>query len=94
MPLKPVNEQDVDNLFAEVERIIELYIKAGTDTDAIQEKWIKVAIMQNLPDRLITNLPLQLKNADSVEEMHSIITIYLHDHKTGFPRGHSGPLIC
>ena len=50
--------------------------------------------MQNLPDVSITNLSLQLKNADSVEEMQSIITIYLHDHKIGLPRGQGGPLIC
>ena len=50
--------------------------------------------MQNLPDRLITNLAIQLKNADFVEEMQSIIIVYFHDHRIGFPRGQGGPLIC
>ena len=82
------------NLFAETERITPLYTKAGTDTDAIQDKCIKAAVIQNLPDRTITNLAIRLQNADSVEEMQSIITIYLHDHKTGLPRDQGGPLIC
>ena len=94
MSPKPVAEQDVDNVLAEIERITELYTKAGTETDAIQDRWIKVAVMQNLPDRLITNLAIQLKNADFVEEMQSIISVYFHDHKIGLPRGQGGPLIC
>ena len=94
MSFKPLSEQDVDNLFAEIERITELYIKVGTDTDAIQDKWTKAAVMQHLPDRIITNLAIQLKNADSVDEMQRIIIVYLHDHKIGLPRSQGGPLIC
>ena len=34
--LKPVTEQEVDNLFADVERITELYVRAG-ESDTLQE---------------------------------------------------------
>lgn len=47
--LKPVAETEVDNPFAEVERITELYSKVG-ETDPLQEKWGKAVILQNLPD--------------------------------------------
>ena len=91
--LKPLAETEVDNLFAEVERITELYMRAG-ETNPMQDKWVKAAVLQNLPDRIVTQLSLQLKAADIVEAMQSLVNIYLHDHKTGFPKGHTGPMIC
>ena len=48
--LKQVTETEVDNLFSEVERILEFYTKAG-ESDALQEKLVKAAILQNLPDK-------------------------------------------
>lgn len=92
--LKQVDEQEVDNLFAGVERIIELYTKAGADTDPIQDKLIKAVVMQHLPDRTIINLSMRLKNAGSVEESQRIMIIHLRDHKAGHPRGQGGTLIC
>ena len=83
----------MDSLFGEVERIIELYVKAG-ESDQLQEKWVKAALLQNLPDKIVTNLSLQLKQAKTIEEMQSLVNVYLHDHKTGMPRGQTGPIIC
>lgn len=91
--LKPVAETDVDNLFSEVERITELYIKVG-ESDLLQEKWVKAAILQNLPDKLVITLSMQLRQAKTIEEMQSIVNIYVHDHKTGMIRGQTGPMIC
>ena len=56
--LKPVAETEVDSLFVEVARIIELYTRVGK-ADPIQDKWVKAAILQNLPDRTVTQLSLQ-----------------------------------
>ena len=92
MAIKQVNEAEVDSLFAEIERIIEQYTKSG-ETEPMQEKWVKAAIMQNLPSQLVTNLSMQLKTAKTVEDMQNIINVYLHDHKTGLPKGQQGPML-
>ena len=39
--LQPVTENNVDTLFNQVERFIELYTRAGKTDDAISDKWIK-----------------------------------------------------
>ena len=93
MAIKPVAEADVDNLFAEIERITEQYMRAG-EAEPMQERWVKAAIMQNLPNQLVTNLSMPLKAAKTVEDMQSIINVYLHDHKTGLPKGQQGPMLC
>ena len=60
----------------------------------MQEKCVKAALLQNLPDKIVTNLSLQIKQAKTIEEMHSLVNVYLHDHKTGMPRGQAGPMLC
>ena len=70
--VKQVAETEVDNLFSEVERIIELYIKAG-ESDVLQDKWVKAVILQNFLDKLVTTLSMQLRHAKTVEEMQSIV---------------------
>ena len=37
---------------------------------------------------------MQLKDAKIVNEVHSKKNIYMHDHQTGMPRGHIGPMLC
>ena len=49
--------------------------------------------MQNFPDRVVTSLALELKNADSVEAMQTLLNIMLHDHKSGLPRGQTGLML-
>ena len=83
----------MDNLFADVERITELYVRAG-ETDTLQEKLIKATIMQNWPDKIVTNLSFQLKTAKTIGEMQSLVNINLHDHKIGLPKGQTGPMLC
>ena len=50
--------------------------------------------MQNLPDKRITAVSMQFKGAEMIEEMQSVIAAYMHDHKTGPPRGNASFLIC
>ena len=91
--IKPVSESDIDSLFDEVARIRDLYIKAGPSDD-LSERWIKSAILRNLPKDLVKNLAFELKKANTIEDIQSLITIYLHDPVTGLARGQPGPLIC
>lgn len=64
------------------------------EADPLQEKWVKAVILQNLPNQLVVNLSIQLKSEQAVEVMQSIMNIYLHDHKTGLPKGLAGPMLC
>ena len=91
--LKPVSETEIDSLFDEVARIKDLYIKAGPSND-LSERWIKSAILRHLPKELVKNMAFELKKADTIEDIQSLITIYLHDPITGLARGQTGPLIC
>ena len=77
----------------EVERIFELYLKAW-EFDPLREKWVRAALLQNLPDKIVTHLSLQLKQAKTIEEMQSLVNVYLHDHRTDMPGGQIGPMIC
>ena len=88
MNLKQVSESEVDQLFYDVERSCDVNIKAGSGQDPNLNKWVKACILQNLLDRVVITLALQLKHANSVEEMRSLLTTMLHDHKTGILRGH------
>ena len=44
MLLKPVNENEVDALFSEVERITEWYIKIDSKGEAMNAKWVRAAL--------------------------------------------------
>ena len=89
-----MSENNIDSLFSNVERITELYTTAGKADNAIDEKWIKAAVLRNLPKTITNDLAMQLKDAKIVNEVRSIINIYMHDHQTGMPRGQSGPVLC
>ena len=47
--MAPISENNIGTLFNKVERITEMYKKAGRVDDAISEKLIKVAAPRNLP---------------------------------------------
>ena len=79
LTLKPASETEIDTVLNEIERITELYVKAGP-VDDLSEKWIKAAVLKHTPDKIATALALELRKATSVEEMQSIISIYTHDH--------------
>ena len=91
MGLKRIVENDIDQVFADIERIRDLYAKAGTDDNDISDKWIRAAVLRNLPDSIFKLHAMELKKADNIEEMHSIINAYQFDHSTGLPRGQYGP---
>ena len=91
--LKPVTEAEIDSLFDEVARIKDFYIKAGPSDD-LSDRWIKSAVLRNLPKELVKNIAFELKKANTIEDIQSLIIIYLHDPITGLARGQPGPLIC
>ena len=91
--LKPVSESEIDCLFDEIACITNLYIKAGP-ADDLSERWIKSAALRNLPKEFVKNIAGDFKQADNIEDVQSLITIYLHDPLTGLARGQPGPLIC
>lgn len=84
---KRVAENDIDQLFAHIERIRDLYIKAGTDINDILDKLIRAAVLRNLFDSIFKLHAMELKKADNIEEMHSIFNTYQFDHSIGLPRG-------
>lgn len=92
--LSPVSENNIDGLFNQVERILELYTKYGRADDPIFEHWIKATVMRNLPKQLTKEFAMQLRNVKTVDEVRNIVNIYLHDHQTGMPRGQTGPMLC
>ena len=51
MSIKPVNENEMDNLFDEIEGIREQYIKGGSREGPMSEQWVKAAILQNLSEK-------------------------------------------
>ena len=92
--LLPGTENNTDTLFNQVERITELYTRVGKTDDAMSDKWIKVAVLRNLPKRVTKDLALQFKDANIVNGVRNIVNIYLHDHQTGMPRGQADPMLC
>ena len=92
MSIKAVFENDIDLFFNEIERITYLYVKPGF-ADDLSEKWIRAAILKHLFENISTALAIDLKKAATTEEMQSIINSYLHDHRTGLPRGALGPML-
>lgn len=83
--IKPVSEADVDNLFGEIQRISEWYIKAGDDV--IAEQWLVAAVKRNLPLNISTDLSMELRKLITADQIRNVINIYRHDHRTGLPMG-------
>ena len=50
-------------------------------------------MLKNLPEKIATALAIDLKKATSVDDVQNIINIYLHDHRTGLPRGTPGAML-
>ena len=90
--LKPINETDIDSSFDELARIRNLYIKIGPSDD-LSERWIKSAILRNLPKDLVKILAFELKKACTIEDLQSLTTIYIYIYMTllqGSPGGSPG----
>ena len=91
--LKPVSETEIDTLFNDIEMIIDLYVKVGP-VDDLSEEWIRAAVLKYIPEKIATTLALEVRKATTVEEMQSLISIDMHDHRAGLHRGRPGPMIC
>ena len=48
MGLKQVSEHEMDSLFDEIARIWEQCIKIGSKDGPMNDKWVRVAMLQNL----------------------------------------------
>ena len=70
--VKPVNENDVDNPFDEVERISELYINVVSQDEPMCERWSTVVMMPGLPDKIIQSNVVPLTGTDTIEEILQI----------------------
>ena len=92
--LKPVAGNDIDSLFLEVERLIDLYLKASVSEDPMLGQWIMAAILRNLPKQLTRDLALELKKATRIDDIHNTINIYMYAHQTEMPRNMPGPMLC
>ena len=93
MCLKPVGEGEIDAVFNVIERITDFYVKTGP-TDNLSERWIRAAIMKNLPEKIVTSPSIELRTTETVDEIQHIINTYMHDHRAGLPRGIPGPMAC
>ena len=85
--LKPVSEQEIDSLFIEVKRIMEWYIKADTNGENMNVKWVRAALIKNLPKAITQHLAIPLRSAHTIDAICNLAMIYLYDHNTGLPRG-------
>ena len=88
--LRPVEENSVDKLFNEIQRISEWYVRAGTEN--ISEKWLVAAVKRNLPSKITSDLAMELRKLNTVDEIRNVVNIYRHDYRTGMPRGMTGPI--
>merc|ERR1712151_292023 len=59
----------------------------------MSERWLRAAILQNLPDIVAKSLAIELKRATSIEDMYNTINTYTFDHRTGLPRGQTSPML-
>ena len=78
---------------AEIDRIREQYLKICSTEGPMNDKWVRAAILQNLPDKVVQTLAVELKRAESVEDIYSIISTYTYDHKIGLPRDQTSPML-
>ena len=90
MMLKQIAEQEIDNLFIEIERLTEWYIKADGQGEAMNAKWVRAALIKNLPKSITRHLAIPLRQAQTIDAVYNLMKIYLHDHNTGLPEG-QGP---
>ena len=76
--IRPVTENTIDSLLNKVERITELYTRHGAADDQISDKWIKAAVVRNLPKHIIKDLAIQFKDAKTTGEVRHIVNIYTY----------------
>ena len=89
--LKFVSETDVDKLFNDIQRIFELYIRAGSES--IAEQWLVAYVKRHVPIKTATDFSMEFRKLNVADETRNIINIYRHDHRTGFPRGVPGAMV-
>ena len=51
MLLKPVSEQEIDSLFIEIKTIMEWYIKADSNVESMNAKWVRAALVRTCQRR-------------------------------------------
>lgn len=87
MSFKPASEQQVDSLFTEVERTMEWYIKTDVNGESMNVKCVRAALVKSLPKTITQHLAIELRKAQIIDATYSLVTVHLHDHNIGLPRG-------
>ena len=49
---------------------------------------------RNLPQKVATDLAMELRKLNTVDAIRNVVNVYRHDRRTGMPRGMSGPMLC
>ena len=68
-----------------------MYARSGKDI--IPETWLVAVVKRNLPIKISTDLPRELRKLQIVDEIHNAINVYRHYHRTGMPKGMTGIMI-
>ena len=84
--MKPVSEQEVDSLFAEVERNMEWYIETDAKGESMITELVRAALVKNLHESITQNLAIELRKEQTIDAVYKRVTVYLHDHTIGLPR--------
>ena len=71
MLLKPVDESEVDAVFSEEERITEWYIKTDSKGEAMNAKWVRAALIKNLPKTITQHLAVPLRQAQIIDAIYT-----------------------
>ena len=89
---RPVGESEIDKFFNDIQRISELYSRAGSEN--IPEQWLVAAVKRHLLIKESTELSMELRKLNTVDEVQNAINIYRHDHRIGLPRGVPGTMLA
>ena len=69
---KPIAENKIDNLFIEIERRTEWYIKADGQGEAMNAKWVRAALIKNLPKSITQHLAIPLRQAQINDAVYNL----------------------
>ena len=87
-----VGESEIDKFFNEIQRISELYSRAGSENSL--EQWLVAAVKRNLFIKVFTELSMELCKLHIVVEIQNAINVYRHHHRIGLPRGVIGTMLA
>ena len=66
---------------------MEWYIKADSNGESVNAKWVRAALIKNLQKVITLQFAVQLRQAQTIDTIYNLVMIHLHDHNIGLPRG-------